>query len=368
MEWGINLSMSKLFERIVPKGFLWRLTILNTFVIALSILLSSWAIYQTACFLVDGIGNYSISRQERFNATLFQYLLIFTGIAVFVSSLVHFYLTKKLIRPVNQLIESTKLLKKGKYSGPVKVNSQGDEISELVAHYNELMEQLQESERYRKKLVANLSHELRTPIANITGYLHALKKGDIESDQKLFESLYQQAIQLNNLIEQIDHLNEWNALSSQKYLRKKSIYIKSLIENTTQMFSWKLKQQGIHITLCVEDAEVFVHVEGIQQVLNNLIDNAIQYYKGTGAIIVKGEKLPSCYRIVVAGPGDNLDHEAQRRIFERFYRVESSRNRKTGGSGLGLAIVKEIVENHGGTVNVKSVDRMNEFSFTIPLL
>src|SRR5699024_5536900 len=127
--------MNNLLNRLVPKGFLWKLTMLNFFVVALAMGLTSWAVYETAGYLVDGIGSHSHSRQIQFNATLFQYLLIFTSIGLLISTVIHFYLTKKLIDPINKLIDSTKQLKRGNYPELI-VHKNKDEIGNLINHYN----------------------------------------------------------------------------------------------------------------------------------------------------------------------------------------------------------------------------------------
>src|SRR5690625_3247572 len=137
--------------------------------------LTGWAIYETACNLVGGIGCPSPIRQAQFNATLFRYFLIFTTLGVLISTVLHFYLTRKMINPVRELIESTKVLKTGRYPEPIQLRTSG-EIAELLEQYNELIVRLETNERERKKLIENISHELRTPTANIKGYLYALKE------------------------------------------------------------------------------------------------------------------------------------------------------------------------------------------------
>src|SRR5699024_10859023 len=271
-------------------------------VIAGAILLSGWAIYHTACFLVGGMGDFSAIRQQQFNATLFQYVLLFDGIAVFFSSIVHFYFTKKLINPAKMLIECTNSLKHVHYPEPLPVSS-NDEIGQLISHDNELIEQLKDNDRYRKKLVADISHDLRTPIANLTGYLHALKAGDIEADFRLFEALHGQAEQLTALMEQMEHLNEWNDPVAKASQEKEGVAIIPIVEECVQMIAWRMEEERLNAELDVEDKIVYIHPEGIRQVLNNLIDNAIRYYKGHGPIHISGQKNAEYYDISVTNPG-----------------------------------------------------------------
>lgn len=357
--------MRNLLERVIPKSFLWRLSIVNIVVISSAILLTTWAVYETACLLVDGIGNFSLIGQQQFNTTLLRYFFIFTGIAVFLSSLTHFYVTKKLISPINQLIDATKKLKKGTYPAPIP-NRSNDEIGQLVTHYNDLLKELQKNETKRKKLIDDVSHELRTPIANLSGYLHALKSGHIEGDEKLFSALSDQTDRLTKMVEQIERLNEWNTEALPQYGTKEKVQMGNIISQSVKIFSWQAKQAGLQINTNVEQAEIFIHKEGIEQVIMILLDNAIRYHEGDQPITLAGKVDNNSYVVSVVSAGEQINEEDQHHIFDRFYRVEHSRSRDTGGSGLGLAIAKEIIESHDGKIKLRSVDRMNNFTFALP--
>lgn len=326
--------------------------------------MSGWVIYNTACFLADGIGNLSFTRQQQYNTTLFQYVLLFTFIAVIVSSLIHFYFTKKLIEPIKKLIESTKVLKRGSYPEQLNIDSD-DEIGNLITHYNELINQLQTNEKQRKKLVDDLSHELRTPIANISGYLHALQSEKIKGTPELYAALHDQSQQLANLMEQLSELNELELGANQ--FKKEDLQISHIIHEVVHMFSWKIKQEQLVISIEVEDAMLHADKKGIQQIMNNLIDNAIRYQNGSDPILIKGTLLKDKYEIAVSNKGEPITEKDQKQLFDRLFRVESSRNRKTGGTGLGLAIVKEIVEHHDGKISVQSDGSLNTFIIHLPV-
>ena len=352
-------------KSFIPKGFLWRLTILNVFVVATTIAVSGWAIYNTACFLVEGMGNLDIQRQGQFNATLFQYLWIFSIIGVLVGSMLHFYLTKKLIKPIRQLINSTKQMKKGEYPKPIKVVSQ-DEVGELVKQYNGLIQQLEINESHRQKLVSDLSHEFRTPLANLNGYLHALESGVIEGEKKLYTSLYKEANRLTQMVEQFEQFKEWDYIKSQSIIEKQSVDIADQIDQCAAMFRWRLIKAEIPIQVDVNTHHITIHIEGVQQVLSNLLDNGIRYYQGDVGITINGKLSAGAYRISITGQGQPIPEPEQDKIFDRFYRIDNSRSRDTGGTGLGLAIAKEIVERHGGKIGVETVGNRNTFWFTLP--
>lgn len=348
-------------KRLSPKRFLWRLTLLNILVIAPAIAVSGWAIYHTACFLVEGMGTFDEVGQRYFNRTLFKYLWLFSIVSFLVSSFLQFYFTKKLVRPIRQLTSATKQMKKGQFPKKIDVQTE-DEVGELVHHYNELMQQLKANERERNRYIANLSHEIRTPLANVNGYLHALKNGVIVADESLFASLYAESNRLTNMVKQLDEMKEWDYLAAQKIVQKERIAMKQLIRQSVAMFEWRLAEKGIPLILNVEEETLVIHVAGIQQVLSNLLDNAIDYYDGTDSIVITGESFESHYRVTVTGPGKHIEADEKARLFDRFYRKDGMENH---GSGLGLAIVKDIVENVGGEVGVSVQDGKNSFSFTI---
>jgi len=336
-----------------------------TVIIAGSIGLSSWALYHTACFLVEGIGHFGEQKQLQFNATLSQYLWVFSVIGIVAGSMMSFYFTKRQIQPIRSLIQSTKELKQGEYPEPIEIESE-DEVGELVEQYNGLIQQLQGKEAQRQKLVTDLSHEFRTPLANLQGYLQALENGVIEGDRDLYRSLYEESHRLTQLVEQLDQLKEWDQVQAQTLFKREEVAIAEPIKQSVAMFEWALKQADIPIEVSVEERNMFIHVEGIQQVLNNLLDNAIQYYEGNEAIVVTGKVVDEYYCVSIAGESQHISATAQKHVFERFYRVDPSRNRGTGGTGLGLAIAKEIIQQQHGEIGLQTTDRINCFWFTIP--
>ena len=350
---------------LVPKQFLFRLTFINILVIAAFVGLSSWAIYNTACVLADGLTSMSNQKQAQFETTLFQYLWIFSISTIIIGSLIHFYLTKKLIHPLKELISSTKRLKQGEYPNPIQAKSDG-EIGELISHFNDLIKQLEDNELHRQKLVSDLSHEFRTPLSNLKGYLRALQSGVIQGDEKLYQSLFNESKRLIHLVEQMEQLKEWDHVSTQSFSEKSLVQIEKIVEQSIEMFRWAIEQEDINMQVDVAPSIIKLNSGAISQVISNLLDNAIRYYEGSGSITIKGIDSQSEYRLSIAGPGKSLSIDEQERIFERFYRVDHSRSREYGGSGLGLAISKEIIEHHRGKIGVISEENVHTFWFSLP--
>lgn len=349
----------------MPKDFFFRLTLLNVLSIAAIITLSGWALYHTACFLVEGMEAFDSQRQKQFNTILFHYLWIFSAIAIIIGSVIHFYFINKLMSPIKSLIISTKQLQQGKYPEPItKIPSH--EIGELILQYNQLVEQWHSDHEYRKKLVSDISHEFRTPLANLQGYLHGLKTGVISGDQELFAALYKQTKRLSQMVEQFDQLKEIEQQPATPLKEWERVDISEEVRHSVSMFKWKLKKKGIPIVVKVESCKLSIDREKIQQVLTNLLDNALRYYKGKEKIVIHGQREKDYYRIVFQGPGEKISNQDQKYLFDRFYRVDPSRNQNSGGSGLGLAIAKELIEQHQGRIGVTVDGNINAFWFTLP--
>lgn len=356
--------MSRL-KQWLPKGLLWRVSLVNILVITATVGLSGWAVYQTACFLAGGFGNFGELRQQQFNTTFLQYVLTFSSIGLVVGSLLHFYLIKKLLKPIRELITSTEQLKEGSFPEPIQ-SENDDEVGQLVEQYNGLIIQLQKNENERTKLVTDVSHEFRTPLSNLNGYLYALKSGAITGDEIIYQSLYNEVHRLTHLIDDIDKLKEWNHITTQAYSNKTTVNIGEQIEQCVAMFGLMMETRGIPHDVTVDEQWLSMNVEGVQRVLSNLIGNAVRYYKGTSPIEITGEQIGDSYKVSVAGPSKTIPPEEEHKVFERFYRMDESRNDQTGGSGLGLSIAKEIVEKHGGHMGLTSNNNQTTFWFTLP--
>ncbi|WP_345243686.1 HAMP domain-containing sensor histidine kinase [Pontibacillus salipaludis] len=359
------MSQGKWILSRLQKGFLLRMTILNVIIITIFVGVSGWSIYNTACFLVANMDTGGV-RQSQFRQTLFHYLLIFSLCAITLGSILNYVFTRKLLQPIRDLIETTKALKEGKYPKPVSYGNR-HELDEFIGHYNELVNQLEENERERKKIVTDLSHELRTPLSNISGYLNALKSGVLEGNQELYESLYEESNRLTNMVQQLDQLKEWDHVSHQRLAKAERVNIETVIRSCISIFQRTMEQRGVECAVEVEAQELYIDQEGIQQVLNNLLDNALRYYAGGAPLLVKGKLKQDTYQVSIKGPGTGIAEEDREKIFERFYRADPSRSRETGGTGLGLAIAREIVERHGGQIGVESEGSEHTFWFDLPI-
>jgi two-component system sensor histidine kinase BaeS len=196
--------------------------------------------------------------------------------------------------------------------------------------------------------------------------LEALSSGVLVGDRELYLSLLEESQHITRLVEQLHQLSVWEDKQAAS-LTPCSIQIDELITRCTQSFQLELKSKNIELEVTLMQEVVIGDEDGLRQVLNNLLQNAISYNAGR-TIRVSGVTEPDDYRITVSNLGEPLPEELREHVFDRFFQVDPSRHRgeKTKGSGLGLAIVKEIVKKHGGEVGLLSENHQHSFWVTIP--
>ncbi|MDO7787968.1 two-component system histidine kinase PnpS [Desulforamulus aquiferis] len=224
-------------------------------------------------------------------------------------------------------------------------------------------------EQIRTEFVANVSHELRTPLTSINGFLETLLDGAIDNPKvarNFLEIMNGESKRLSRLI---DDLLKLSSLEDKKSsLNKQPVNLKELICETVKMLSARAQEKGIALTMAIPDdlPEVPGERGFLEQVLINLLDNAVKYTLSGGIIeigaLVNGKEI----KVYVADTGIGIPEESLPRVFERFYRVDKARSRDMGGTGLGLAISKHIVEAHGGKIEVESDQEGSTFSFILP--
>lgn len=307
--------------------------------------------------------------------------LIFFCILWLVAYLLIFYTIKRFIyrkiKLIYKLIYQTKASKKEEFYFknilPQKTISEVSEDVEAwaIQHKGEL-EMLKKNEVFRKEFLLNLSHELKTPIFAIQGYLDTLLNGALDNPAVNKTFIAKASKNVDRLVNLINDLDEITRLESgELILFKENFEIQDLIREVFESLSIKADAKKIKCLIkegCEEPLIVFADKEKIRMVIINLVDNAIKYGKQHGTIegsIYKMDGKKILIEISDNGYGISEDHLP--RIFERFYRTDMARARIAGGSGLGLSIVKHIIEAHGETIHVRSkIDVGSTFGFMLP--
>ena len=224
-------------------------------------------------------------------------------------------------------------------------------------------------ENYRREFIGNVSHELKTPIFNIQGYIQTLLDGGLEDEKiniKYLERTNKSVERMINIVEDLEVISRLETEQSQLDLQPFNII--ELVEDVFDAFEMKANQMDIQLEMIKESRSKIVigDKDKIQQVFLNLISNSIKYGKKGGKTSVKFYDMESNMLIEVADNGIGIESDSLDRLFERFYRVDKNRSREIGGTGLGLAIVKHILEGHNQQINVRSTPGIGTtFSFIL---
>ncbi len=244
-------------------------------------------------------------------------------------------------------------------------------FSDLNLRNTTEIDTMKEMEKYRKEYIGNISHEMKTPLFTIQGYVDTLVQGGIENlavRDKYLDRIDRSVERLLTIVKDLDMINQFE--NDQITLHKTTFDINQLIREMIEFLDLEAQNKDTQIVLQAGSAQlpVFADRDKISQVLMNLISNAINYSnRASATVTIKTSVNNQKVTVVVEDNGMGMKPEMLQRIFERFYRIESSRNRTDGGSGLGLAIVKHILEAHHETIKVESVYLEGaRFSFTLP--
>jgi signal transduction histidine kinase len=297
-----------------------------------------------------------------------QYFIWGGLVAIAIALLLTFFLSDRILAPVKALINATRHFGKGDFSRRVEYKDKG-ELGELAQSFNTMAEDLGRTERLRRNMVADIAHELRTPLSNLKGYLEAIGDGVIKPDKKAIHSLTEEATILSRLVNDLQELSLADA--GEIKLNIQSEDIATLIKDSITGMQAKAVTKGLTLAADLPAAlpAVSIDVHRIKQVLLNLLENAVTHTDKGGKITITAQQQEKMIQVSVTDTGEGISAQDLPLIFERFYRVDKSRNRKTGGSGLGLTIAKRLVEAHGGNVKVKSESgRGSTFTFTIPIV
>ncbi len=289
--------------------------------------------------------------------------------AMLTAAVVSWLVSSRIVRPIRQVAEASHHIAEGHYEQRLHSPSD-DELGELVESFNRMAQKLAATEAMRQRLIGDVSHELKTPLASIKGYMEGLQDGVIPATPETFQLIYCEAERLQRLVHDLQELSraEAGALALERQPHDLSELAATVIARLRPQFMDK----GVSLTLQAPPRPLTVVVDRdrIEQVITNLLGNALQYTPQGGQVKVRVQRAEGRARLAVQDTGIGLAPEDLTRVFQRFYRVDKSRSRTGGGgSGVGLTIARHIVEAHAGRLWAESpgLGQGSTFILELPL-
>jgi signal transduction histidine kinase len=285
-------------------------------------------------------------------------------VALIASVILAFVLGRMLARPLEAVGHAARQVADGDYAARVPRDGP-EEIASLADSFNQMASSLERQESMRRDFIANAAHELRTPLTNLQGYLEALRDGVIVADRATYESLWDEAERLVRLSRSLDALAEGDAAGGPPAVQDLDLVV--AIRSALELAQPTLERADLTVvTDLPERLPARANPDHLAQVLANLLSNAARYTPAGGTVTVRAERRPADLLVSISNSGEGIPADELDRVFERFYRVEKSRDRARGGAGIGLAIVKQLVEAGGGQVGAESANGLTRVWFSLP--
>ncbi len=294
--------------------------------------------------------------------------IIFAALlAAIVAVVMLYFLAKNILKPLKKVTEATAQLARGNFDVRLEINSE-DEIGELSRTFNSVAKDLGKYENIRRSFVANVSHELRSPLTSMQGLVQGVLDGTIPEEQRDYylSVVLDETRRLNYLINDLLDLSQIESGKLDFNIQKTDI--NELIRRCLITFESKISAKNIEVVVDIKDEKQFVMADEnrIKQVLMNLIDNAVKFTPQMGTIKIYTSESPASVFVNVNNSGGPIQEEDLPYVFERFYKADKSHTRTQEGTGIGLSIVKKILDGHGQNIWVKSGEgEGTTFTFTL---
>lgn len=307
-----------------------------------------------------------VSPEQRFLSHVNTSLWIAGGVGAAVAILLGLLLTTQFTKPIRALKKGAARISNGDLAYRVEAKSR-DEFGELANSFNSMAASLDSSEQSRRRLFADIAHELRTPLAVIGGTVDAMLDGVYEPNPGNLNSIKEETEVLTRLVGELRDLTL--AESGHLKLELEPTNLAELVQRRVSQAEVIARGKNVSLVMDIASGLPEVEADGrrIEQVVANLLDNALNHTPSGGTVTIAVSPDKDGVLVSVADTGEGIPAEHLPYVFERFYRVDDARSRKTGGAGLGLAIAKQMVELHGGRIRVESeVGKGSKFYFTLP--
>ncbi|MDW8405637.1 sensor histidine kinase [Chloroflexus sp.] len=318
--------------------------------------------------LGPGTTSAAIELQEQVQSVIQQALLISGFAALAAAVVVSLFVSRRIVEPIQTLSHVSRRLAQGFYRERTSVQAD-DEIAQLAQSVNQLADALDQTERRRLALLADVTHELRTPLATIGGYMEGLVDGVVAANPATFNLILRETRRLQRLIEDLELLSRVEA--GQLPVVARAIDLRPVLE--AQITQFEPLFSSNQVNLCLDAPEqlpqVWADPDRVAQVLINILANAYRYTPSGGTVTVQARADDHEVRVAVIDTGIGIAAEHLPHLFERFYRVDKSRARNSGGSGIGLAIARHLIYTQGGEIWAESdgIGKGSRFIFTLPL-
>ncbi len=293
-------------------------------------------------------------------------ILLWVGLAALAGAAVAgWFFARRIGRPVSCTAEAARQISAGNYAVRVGAAGPAWELAELSAAVDQMAAILEQQERLRRRLTTDVAHELRTPLATVSAHLEAMEEGVWEPTPERLGGCREEIVRLTGLVSDLQRLSQTEAESLR--LEKEPVALAALARSVCGGFAAQLREAGLACRVEGQAATVQADPGRLRQVMTNLVSNAVKYSEPGGEVVVRvGETADTAF-FSVTDTGIGIPPEDQTWIFERFYRTDASRSRKTGGTGVGLTISRAIVRAHGGEIAVRSEPgRGSCFTVTLP--
>jgi signal transduction histidine kinase len=300
-----------------------------------------------------------------FDASVGRVVLMALVVAILAGTALSVVLGDRIARPLREVGRAARRIAAGDYGA--RVPRMGpEELTDLSDSFNEMAASLQEQEQLRREFIANAAHELRTPLTNLQGYLEALRDEVIPADRATFESLWEEAERLVRLSRSLDVLATGDSVAARR--EPVELDVTAAVRSAAELVAPAIGQSGLAFDLELPShLSAFADPDGLAQVLGNLLQNAVRYTPRGGSVRLRAERRGGNVVVSVSNTGPGIPAADLPHVFERFYRVEKSRDAARGGAGIGLAIVRQIVDSFGGSVGAESNDGLTRFWFSLPV-
>ncbi len=279
-----------------------------------------------------------------------------------------FLISQRITRPIRLLNQASHQIASGSYTTPIAPSS-NDELGELTTSFNQMATTLAQTETMRQQLLADVTHELKTPLASLNAYLEGLQDRVLAETPETYQQMQQEVRRLQRLVQDLQQLSR--AEAGQLHLKQDTCEATQLLNAAVEWLSPQFEEKNIALTTHFPPSPAYFagDADRMSQVILNLLSNALHYTPSGGQVHLNLTPQDSLLHFSVQDTGIGLTPEALSLIFMRFYRVDKSRSRESGGSGLGLTIAKHLVEAHGGKIWAESdgLNRGSTFHFTLPI-